>query len=207
MKVYDISWPTFNGMTEYKDRKVLHLKATKTFQKDYVRESLITIGSHTGTHIDAPAHFLKEGKSIEEIGPLSCVGPAQVIDMTHVETCIDAEEINKIEIKPNMLVLFKTKNSQLQVNAPFNHDFIYLNAEGAKALVEKEARAVGIDYLGIERQQPNHETHTTLLEKNIPIIEGLRLAHVNAGNYFMWCLPLSIPGIDAVPARAVLIEE
>lgn len=194
-------------MTEYKDRKIMHLKATKTFEKDYVRESLITLGSHTGTHIDAPAHFIKDGKSIEEINPLSTVGPAQVFDMTHVEDCIDAKDIKELDIKPNMLVLFKTKNSELQVNAPFNHEFVYVNAAAAKALVAKEVRGVGIDYLGIERKQPNHETHTTLLEKNIPIIEGLRLGHVKPGTYFMWCLPLSIPGIDAVPARAVLIEE
>lgn len=207
MKIYDISWPVFNGMTEYKDRSVLHIKQTKTFEKDYVRESLITIGSHTGTHIDSSAHFLKEGKSVEEVNPLLGVGPAQVIDMTHLDNCIDAVDIDKIEIKPNLLVLFKTKNSQLDVNAPFDHNFIYVTAAAAQKLLEKQVRGVGIDYLGIERNQPNHETHTTFMEHDIAIIEGLRLAHVNAGDYFMWCLPISLPGIDAAPARAVLIEE
>lgn len=206
MKFYDITWPIFNGMTAYKDRAVVAIKATKTYEQDGVRESLITIGSHTGTHIDAPAHFLKEGKSLEEINPLACVGFAQVIDMTHVESCIAAAEIKELRIEPRTIVLFKTKNSARSVQDPFDHNFVYIDASAAQALTELHVQAVGIDYLGIERAQPGHETHTLLLQHNILILEGIRLGHVAAGNYFLWCLPLCIPGIDGVPARAVLIE-
>lgn len=206
MKIFDISWPLFNGMTAYKDRHVVEIKATKTFEQDGVRESLITFGSHSGTHIDAPAHFLKDGKSLEEINPLQCVGPATVIDMTHIERCITAEDLNVISLEPRKIVLFKTKNSELRVDERFDHDFIYVDATAAQWLVEHRVQAVGVDYLGIERAQSEHETHHILLEHKIAIVEGLRLAHVPAGEYFMWCLPLNIPGIDAVPARAVLIE-
>jgi arylformamidase len=206
MKIYDISWPIFNGMTAYKDRNTVDIKATKQFEKDGVRESLITIGSHVGTHIDAPAHFLKDGKSLEEINPLVCVGPATVIDMTHIEQCITADDLKALTLEPRRIVLFKTKNSERRVDERFNYDFIYVDAGAAKWLVEQHVQAVGIDYLGIERAQPNHETHSILLQHNIAIVEGLRLGHVAAGEYFLWCLPLNIPGIDAVPARAVLIE-
>ena len=206
MKIFDISWPLFNGMTAYKDRSVVEIRATKTFEHDHVRESLITLGSHSGTHIDAPAHFLKDGKSLEEINPLVCVGPATVIDMTHIERCISVVDLQAITLEPRRIVLFKTKNSERRVDERFDHEFIYVDATAANWLVEKHVQAVGIDYLGIERAQPKHETHCILLEHEIAIIEGLRLGHVPAGNYFLWCLPLNIPGIDAVPARAVLIE-
>lgn len=205
MNIYDISWPIFNGMTAYKDRSVVEIKPTKTFEKDGVRESLITLGSHTGTHIDAPAHFLKDGRTLEEMNPLLCVGPALVIDMTHVEGCITAADLQAINLGPRKIVLFKTKNSAHKVEDPFDPNFIYVDASAARVLVQQHVQAVGVDYLGIERSQPDHETHRALLEYEIPIIEGLRLNHVPAGEYFIWCLPLNIPGIDGVPARAVLI--
>lgn len=207
MKIYDISWPIMNGMTAYKDRQVVDIRATKTFEEDGVRESLITLGSHSGTHIDAPAHFLKEGKSLEEINPLACVGPARVIDMTHVTTGITVDDLSDVTVLPYEITLFKTKNSFQSVTAAFDYDFIYLQKSAADFLVLQQVKAVGIDYLGIERAQPDHATHKTLLAERIPIIEGLRLGHVPAGEYFLWCLPLSIPGIDALPAAAILIER
>ena len=206
MKIYDISWPIFPGMTAYKDRNTVEIKQTKTFEVDGARESLITLSSHSGTHIDAPAHFLKDGKSLEEINPLACVGPATVFDMTHVQTGISVQDIESLSIEPHKIVLFKTRNSERKVYDPFDHAFVYLDAQAAALLTEKHVQAVGIDYLGIERAQPQHDTHKQLLEHNIPIIEGLRLGHVPAGEYFLWCLPLNIPNIDAAPARAVLIE-
>lgn len=206
MKLYDISWPIFNGMTTYKDRGGVALQHTKTFEKDGVRESMIVIGSHTGTHIDAPAHFLQNGLSLEEINPLACVGPATVVDMTHIKGCITADDLTSLVIEARKIVLFKTANSQRPVDAPFDHNFVYLDEGAARHLVACHVQAVGIDYLGVERAQKQHETHTVLLEQNIPIIEGLRLVHVTAGEYFLWCLPLNIPGIDAAPARAVLIQ-
>ena len=206
MKIYDISWPIFNGMTAYKDRHVVNIKQTKTFELDGVRESLITIGSHSGTHIDAPAHFLQNGKSLEEINPLLCVGPARVIDMTHIEGCITAADLQHITLEPRIIVLFKTKNSARRADEPFDHDFVYVDASAAQRLAELHVQAVGVDYLGIERAQPLHDTHCILLQHEIAVIEGLRLSHVPAGEYFIWCLPLNIPGIDGVPARAMLIE-
>jgi arylformamidase len=206
MKIYDISWPIFNGMTTYKDRGGVKIESTKIFEQDGVRESSITIGSHTGTHIDAPAHFLKEGLSLEEINPLACVGPATVIDMTHIQERISEQDVQNLSKDSRNILLFKTKNSERRPHEPFDHNFVYLDESGARYLAQHMPQAIGIDYLGVERAQIKHETHVILLQNNIPIIEGLRLQHVPAGNYFLWCLPLNIPGIDAAPARAVLIE-
>ena len=206
MKIYDISWPIFNGMTTYKDRGGVKIEATKIFERDGVRESSITIGSHTGTHIDAPAHFIQEGRSLEEINPLACVGPATVVDMMHIQERISEHDLQHISKDSRNILLFKTRNSEHKSHELFDQDFVYLDESGARYLVQCFPQAIGIDYLGVERAQIKHETHVLLLQNNIPIIEGLRLQHVPPGDYFLWCLPLNIPGIDAVPARAILIE-
>jgi arylformamidase len=104
------------------------------------------------------------------------------------------------------IILLKTANSSLGATALFNPSFVYLEASGAHYLQEKKIKAVGIDYLGIERAQPAHETHLQLMEHGITIIEGLRLQHVKQGRYLVCCLPLNAVGIEAAPARAVLIE-
>lgn len=205
MNIIDISWPISPRMTSYKDKQVVAIEQTKVFERDTVRETLITLSSHTGTHIDAPAHFLKDGISIDTLHPLSCVGPAQVFDMTHVDECITKEDLNQVEITTD-IVLFKTKNSFRSATEPFDYNFIYLAASGAEVMIEHNIRAIGIDYLGIERKQPGHETHKIFMQRTVPIIEGLRLQEVSAGTYFLWCLPLYLPGLEAAPARALLIK-
>ncbi len=109
------------------------------------------------------------------------------------------------DIKEDEIILFRTKNSDLAPTAAFDYEFVYLREDAARYLVNKRVRAVGIDYLGIERNQPAHETHTALLSADIPIIEGLRLAEVAEGHYQLVCLPLAIVGLEASPARAILI--
>lgn len=206
MKIIDISWPITSEMTAYKDKQVVHLQQTKQFAQDGARETLITLSSHTGTHIDAPAHFLQDGKTMDQLDAC-CVGPAQVIDMTHIDDCIDNIHLQKLDIQPDMILLFKTKNSGFAATAPFNYAFTYVNGAAAAYLVSKKIKAVGIDYLGIERNQPNHETHETFMKSGITIIEGLRLYDVEPGSYMFWCLPLKMPGLDGAPARAILLER
>jgi arylformamidase len=207
MKIFDISWPLSDEMTTYKNKDNVLIQPTKTFEADLVRETTLTINSHTGTHIDAPSHFMQYGKSIDQLDPLCSSGPAQVIDMSHVSDCITKNDLINISIAPNQIILFKTKNSTHSPTASFDHNFIYVDSSAASYLVEQSVRAVGIDYLGIERNQPQHETHLIFMQHNIPIIEGLRLQDVQAGIYTLWCLPIKIPGLDGAPARALLIKE
>jgi arylformamidase len=206
MKVYDISWPITPTMTAYKNKQVVDIKETKNFAEHNVRESIITLGSHTGTHIDAPSHFVADGMSIDQIGALAAVGPAQVIDMMHVEGAITADMLTNIHLEPQQIVLFKTKNSLKEIDEPFDQNFVYIDASAAQALITAGVRAVGIDYLGIERNQPDHATHILLLQAGCTIIEGLRLREVPIGTYFLCCLPLAIIGCDGAPARALLFE-
>lgn len=205
MKLIDISWPIAEAMTAYKDNRTVKLEPRKRFEKDAVRETLITLSSHTGTHVDAPAHFMRDGVTIDQIPLERLCGDAVVIDMTYVTEKITRADLVGLSIPENKIILFKTKNSSLDVTQPFTHDFVYIDYTAAEYLVEKRIRAIAIDYLGVERSQPRHETHIVFMQAGIPIIEGVRLAQVEVGSYKLFCLPLLIPGCDAAPARAVLV--
>jgi arylformamidase len=207
MKIYDISWPISQATTEYKNKGTIQLATVKGFDVDGVRDSIITLGTHTGTHVDAPSHFLRDGKSIDMISLDRVMGRAKVIDLMTVHESISGDDLARYEINEGDIILLRTANSALGVNDPFTSHFIYLDASGARYLAEKRIKAVAIDYLGIERGDPEHTTHTTLMKADVVIIEGVRLSHVPAGDYFMICLPLAIIGLEAAPARAILMSE
>jgi arylformamidase len=202
----DISWPITNDMTAYKDRRVVHIAPTKELAKNGVQESLITLGSHTGTHIDAPVHFIANGMTVDQISVDHFMSPCRVIDLSHCIDKISASDLLPHNVMHDEIILLKTANSAHSATAHFEPNFVYLAADASEFLVHKNIKTVGIDYLGIERNQPGHETHRLLLENNIVIIEGLRLQNVVAGSYTLYCLPLLIPGCDAAPARAFLVR-
>lgn len=204
-QIIDISWPISPTITSYKNTKPVSIVSLKSFSTDSVRDTNLSCNTHTGTHVDAPSHFIENGKTIDTISLNSLIGPAVVIDLSFVDNTINEETLKNQKINAGDIVLLKTKNSQLPPTAPFNFDFVYLAPRGAMFLAQLPVKAVGIDYLGIERNDPNHSTHSILLEKNIPIIEGLRLEHVAPGHYELYCLPLAIIGAEASPARAILI--
>ncbi|MBM3886777.1 cyclase family protein [Candidatus Dependentiae bacterium] len=203
--IIDISWPIKPSMTTYKNNKPVTFTPLKNFPQDDVRDSLIALNVHTGTHVDAPSHFLEEGSSIEGFSLDQLIGKAVVIDLTNVEEKITAKNLQAYSLTKNDIVLLKTKNSLRNADESFDFNFIYLAPCAASFLAQQGVKAVGIDYLGIERNSPNHETHSILLEQQIPIIEGLRLDHVAAGSYQFCCLPIAIEGLEAAPARAILI--
>ena len=205
-RIIDISWPISADSTEYKDRTTIHFQPTTDFDAHNVRNTTIQLNAHTGTHIDAPSHFLKDGASVEHISLQHIIGHCTVIDLTHVQNGITAQDLLDHSIHKDNIILLKTRNSEWAFNAPFNPHFIYLTESGAQYLKNKQIKAVAIDYLGIERNQPAHQTHTLLMNSNIIIIEGLRLLSVTAGSYFFICLPLNIIGLEASPARAILMK-
>lgn len=205
--IIDISWPITPDITEYKDRKTVKLQQVKQYAIDGVRETMICLHNHTGTHIDAPSHFTEAGGSSETIELAKLIGPCRVLDLAHVTDYITADDLKKHGIKAGERILLKTKNSALAATAPFEYNFVFVRTDAAQYLADTQIACVGIDYLGIERNQPGHETHKLLLSNNIAIIEGLRLADVTSGEYQLYCLPLNIPGIDGVPCRAILIDE
>lgn len=205
MKIIDISWPLTEAMTQYKNVELF--SATKITTQSGAMETHVTLCSHTGTHVDAPAHFIADGKTIEQVPLQKLLGTCRVLDLTHVQEKITHKELEKCTIIEDEIVLLKTTNSFISHVDRFNPAFVYLTHDAAQFLVLKKIKALGFDYLGIERNQPDHPSHKAFMMGGIPIVEGLRLIEVNAGIYFFCCMPLLLPGADAAPARAVLIEN
>ena len=206
MKLIDISWPITKNMTPYKERQLVQFSHLKSWEKDRLRQSQLLLDMHAGTHVDAPAHFLQHGTTIDQFSIQQLVGSCVVLECMDVQK-IRSSDVEGRDIRLGDIVLFKTKNSLLSSEDVFNSDFVYVEKSAAEFLVQQKVKAVGIDYIGIERDQPQHETHTVLLSKNIPIIEGLRLRQVHPGRYTLFCFPLAVKGLEAAPARAFLMVE
>ena len=205
-KVIDISWPINQNTVEYKNKGELNFKAVKNIQTDGVHQTHVSLDMHTGTHIDASAHFAKNGGTVDQISFDHLISDCKVFDLTHVEEKITASDLQDLDVQENGIVLLKTKNSGLLALGKFEPNFVYLDKTAAQYLVSKKIKTVGIDYLGIERAQPEHETHKIFFKANITIIEGLRLGDVTPGKYFLICLPVKFEGVEAALSRAVLLE-
>ena len=204
MKIHDISMAIRPGMQVYKNKeeKKPAITMTRTLEEG-AQESKLTMDLHTGTHLDAPSHMLKGGDPITKFPLEKGISRATVIDLTSVQGGITEKDLASHKIMPDEFILLKTRNSFTE---KFDLEFVYLEKSGAQFLARKKVSGVGIDGLGIERSQPGHETHTTLLKKGIVVLEGLRLKQISAGTYTLVCLPLAIEQGDASPVRAVLIE-
>lgn len=205
MKVYDISMEIRNDMMVYKNQEQRRpsLEQTRYIQADGVNESTLHINLHTGTHMDANWHVLENGSTIEEIDLAKCITPCKVLDFTHVNNCITREDLMTKKIQKDDFILLKTRNS---FTDDFDFGYVYLSSDGAEYLQNIGIKGVGIDSLGIERNQAGHPTHRALLSKNIVILEGLRLKDIKEGKYILCAPPLKIKGADGSPVRACLVE-
>ena len=206
MAIYDVSVPLRPGMPTYAGEPGPELEHLKQISRgDSANVTALSLGSHTGTHVDAPHHFL-DGRSTVEAMPLEAlVGPAQVIEVTeprHI-TAVDLEAASIP--RGTTRVLLKTPNSRFWNDDEFHNDFVGLAEDAAEWLVERGFVLVGIDYLSIERfRSPEHEVHKILLEANVVIVEGLDLRPITPGEYMMACAPLKVVGADGAPARVFL---
>lgn len=203
----DISWPITPNMTSYKDKKPVTLTTHKQVDADGVTDSSITMNLHTGTHLDAPIHFVPGGKTIDELSLEALNGPCRILDLTQVADGITKDHLVPHDIQSGERILLKTRNSERSATASFDFDFVYLAQSGAQHLTECGVTMVGIDALGIERAQSNHATHRILFEHDILVLEGLRLAAVTKKTATLYALPLRIVGVEAAPVRAVLTYE
>lgn len=205
MKLYDISMMIDEDMAVYKnkqEKKPVFVNRSN-FETGNHYETSITMDLHTGTHIDAPLHMIKEGAKMESYRLDEFITPVKVLNLTNIEHMITRQDLINHEINKGDFILFKTRNSYRD---DFDFDFVYLEKSGAQYLKESEVKGVGIDALGIERDQPQHDTHKILLENNMMILEGIRLREVPEGDYQLIALPLKIMHTEAAPTRAVLIE-
>ena len=176
-----------------------------TTKDDSCNVSKMSLGVHTGTHMDAPVHFLPNGIGIDQIPLAAAIGRARVIEIGDHES-IKPEELRPHNTQPGERVLFKTQNSLRcwQTNG-FVKDFVYIAHDAAQYLASMGVRTVGVDYLSVGGyDKDGAATHKALLEAGIWIIEGLNLAQAQPGIYDLICLPLRIVGGDGAPARAIL---
>lgn len=205
MELIDISMPVEAGMTVWGDRpeKQPQLIPDTRMPVDRHNESTIRMSLHNGTHADAPFHMVDGGTTIERIPLDRYFRPCRVFDLTHVTDAIHEKDVADLDLPAGGFALFKTRNSS---SKPWSPTFIYLAADAARHLAASGISGVGTDGLGVERDQHDHATHLALFAADILIVEGLRLAHVEPGDYRLIAFPLLIPGADGAPVRAALLR-
>src|SRR4029079_5524426 len=208
--IYDVSVPIANGMHVWPSDPPLKLTPQGHLSRDHshtIHVTTIEMGSHTGTHIDAPFHFVEGGRKLDEIPLKDLVGPVSVIQVTGVPS-ITREHLKSLSWKNVDRVFFKTDNSEHWNDGVFFERFVYLEPEAAEFLVQRNLRVVGIDYLSIDPyKSEKHPTHFVLLGRNVIIIEGLNLSRVPPGRYQMVALPLNLQGADGAPTRVIIMEN
>lgn len=210
MKVYDISVTLQPGIPLWPGDPPLVLERVQKIEEGAdANVSRLDMGVHTGTHIDAPYHFLTDGGLVEDISLDVLIGPAQVIEFPESCDRITAAVLQEAGIKNGVQrLLFKTRNSACWVGGtPFRDDFIALWPDGAEYLVESGVKLVGIDYLSVAPFTDGVTTHRILLEGGIVILEGIDLSQAPAGDYVLYCLPLKLGRCEGAPARAILQKE
>jgi arylformamidase len=174
---------------------------------DIVNLSDLHMGAHTGTHIDAPLHFIAGGATIDQIPLEKLIGPARIIECSPEATIIDTAELQRHNWKGAKRILFKTRNSysNFWADKQFHPDFTALAPEAARLLVEAGVELVGIDYHSIEKfGSPQPLTHRALLAKNTVVVEALDLRKASAGDYDLVCLPAKLVGREGAPTRAAV---
>ncbi|WP_026487015.1 cyclase family protein [Caldanaerobius polysaccharolyticus] len=206
MIVHDVSVPIFMGMHVFAGDPAPEIKRVKSIEENGANVSVISMGTHTGTHVDPPFHFVQSGNTVDELDLSLLMGEAKVFEV-YGTLKIQPEHLKNLDIQKGDMVLFKTDNAKRWKQPQFQKEFTSLGLEGAQYLVEKGVKAVGIDYLSIEEYHGGGRVHRLLLGNGVVVVEGLYLNDVNPGKYKFICLPLKIKGGDGSPARAILIEE
>jgi arylformamidase len=207
MKIYDITVPIRSTMPVYEGDPGVKIEAWSAFAKgDSSNVSMLNFGAHTGTHVDAPAHFIEGARKIDALPLEVLIGAARVIRVADDVTEITTEFLERCDLGGIERIIFHTRNSGLWSDN-FRRDYTHLLPEAAQNLVDRGVKLVGTDYLSIEKfHSGHHRTHLTLLSNNVVIVEGLNLSDVPEGDYELICLPLKIAdgSGDGAPARALL---
>jgi arylformamidase len=198
VEIIDVSVPVRPGMAVYPgDPQVTLERVASLAGGDIANISRLALGVHTGTHVDAPVHFIDGAPAVEALPLDVLLGPARVVDLTSADR-LDAAAFDGVDLPER--VLLKTRNSELWKLDSFAEDFLSLTADAARVLVDAGVRLVGIDYLSIG----DEAAHGVLLAADVVPIEGLDLRGVEPGEYELVCAPLKLVGSDGAPARVLL---
>lgn len=208
MRIYDVTLPIRPGMVVWPGDMGVRLEMVRSqAEGDRANVSAIHMGLHTGTHVDAPCHFIAGGAGVDSLALDALVGPAWVAELGAART-ITAQDLARAEIPANaQRLLLKTSNGRLWAEDTFHADFAHLTPDAARWIVERGIRLVGVDYLSVEAFGGDGSTHEILLGAGVVVVEGLNLAGVAQGRYGLYCLPLKVLDGDGAPARVVLVSE
>lgn len=205
MKIFDVTVPLTKDIIVYPGDPPVRIERKATLNRDGAKANLsrYAFGSHTGTHIDAPFHFIENGLTVDRLPLELLIGRARVVEVTSPR--IDETALEEFDFTADARVLFKTRNSYLWSQKTFVEDYVYITPGAARSLVNQGIKLVGIDYLSVEKfGVESFDTHLILLRAGTIIIEGLDLREVEPGDYELICLPLNVKDGDGAPARVVL---
>jgi arylformamidase len=202
----DITIPIRNGMVTWPGDRTVTVSKSSTIGVNDAEANVtaISLSAHTGTHIDAPLHFMPDGTDITTIPFDHLIGPAKVIHITDAHQ-ITFSELKEADIESGDRLLFRTRNSDSDWSMqPFMEDYVYLSTNAAQYLIKLGVMCIGVDYLSVAGEENGKEVHQLILGEGITIIEGLDLRAIVPGNYEMIALPMKIAGADGAPARVLI---
>jgi arylformamidase len=208
-RYHDVSLPLRDSAVVYPGDPPVRVGAhTAIARGDPANVSTLALGSHSGTHVDAPSHFLPGADPVDRLPLERLVGPAVVLDLSRRAGAITPDELAEHDLAARTRVLLRTGNADLLRRGEFSPGYRALTLDGARFLLDRGVELVGVDTLSVERfGAADFPVHRLLLGKGVVIVEGLDLSEIPAGRYGLVCLPLRLAGLDGAPARAVLIEE
>ena len=209
-KIHDISLPVENGMAVWPTHTPVKITQDRHLDRgDRATVSELHINAHTGTHVDAPCHFIAGAPGVDSLEMDRLIGSAQVVE-TATADAVSAEVLEGLSIpEDTKRLLIKTRNSRHRDRSSidFSHDYVGITPEGARWLVDRGLFLVGIDALSVGVYDRLVPTHEILLGAGTVVVEGLNLNGIKPGTYELICLPLRLTGLDGAPARALLIEK
>ena len=208
-KIYDISLTLSNDLPVWPGDPSIKLSLASSISTGAdANVTFIQMGAHTGTHLDAPCHFINGESSVEDLPLDVLLGTVQVIELPDDVDLITRKVLEKQDIQ-SQRVIFKTRNTAFwkEKDGRFHKNFVAISADGAEYLVEIGIKLVGVDYLSVAPFDDGVIPHRILLGKKIIPLEGLYLEGVSAGFYELVCLPIKIKGADGSPARVLLIKN
>jgi arylformamidase len=203
--IIDISLPIDRSMPVWPGDPRPKLTPVTSLEAEGVQVSRLVLGTHTGTHLDAPRHFIPGGRTIDQLDLDALVGVCRVVEVVNAGGPISRADLQRVELRPGERLLLKTRNSQQPVGAPFGPDFVALDPSGADYACERGVRVVGIDGPSVDAwDAEDFPSHKRLLGANVLILENLVLRHVGPGIYGLIAVPLNLIGADGCPLRALL---